>query len=250
MANDKTSPLGSWRIGADDNTAILVLEGLQKYKDNQVTYIKGADLTVGRTEFVWETKINETEKSSFNEAIENAKNADIVVMVLGEHGLQTGEGRSRTDLGFPGVQQELLEAVFKANPYIILVLNNGRPFAIPWADENIPAIIEAWHLGRKSGNAIANVLYGDYNPSAKLPMTFPRNVGQVPIYYNHNNTGRPTMNEPKIVFYIRDLFASTTRPVKELKGFEMIDLQPNETKIVKFIINEKTIEFYSANNKW
>jgi beta-glucosidase len=312
LANDKTSPLGSWRIAADDNSAVSVLEGLKKYTGNQITYSKGADVTIGKTEFVWETKINETDKSGFEEAVANAKNADIVIMILGEHGLQTGEGRSRTDLGLPGVQQELLETVFKTNPNVVLVLQNGRPLAIQWADENIPSIVEAWHLGTQSGNAIANVLYGDYNPSGKLPMTFPRNVGQVPIYYNHKNTGRPTMNEKDIVFwshysdekntplypfghglsyskfeysdlklssntlsknekiivsinlknnsqvigkevvqmYIRDLFASTTRPVKELKSFELVELQPNESKVINFTINEKTLEFYSANNKW
>ena len=201
MANDKTSPLGSWRIAADDNSAVSVLEGLQKYQGNQLTYVKGADVAVGRTQFIWETKINMTDKSGFAEAIAAAKQADVVVMVLGEHGLQSGEGRSRTDLGLPGVQQELLEAVFKVNPNIVLVLNNGRPLAIPWADENIPAIVEAWQLGTQSGNAIAQVLYGDYNPSGKLPMTFPRNVGQVPIYYNYKNTGRPVMNEPESVFW-------------------------------------------------
>jgi beta-glucosidase len=109
-------------------------------------------------------------------------------MVLGDHGFQSGEGRCRTVIGFPGVQQELLEAVYKVNPNVVLVLNNGRPLAIPWADENIPAIVEGWHLGTQSGNAIAQVLYGDYNPSGKLPMTFPRNVGQIPIYYNYKNT--------------------------------------------------------------
>ena len=312
LANDKTSPLGSWRIAADDNSAVSVLEGLQKYKDNQLTYAKGADVTVGRTQFVWETKINTTDKSAFAEAIALAKKVDVVVMVLGEHGLQTGEGRSRTDLGLPGVQQVLLEEIYKVNSNIVLVLNNGRPLVIPWADAHIPAIVEAWHLGTQSGNAIAQVLYGDYNPSGKLPMTFPRNVGQVPIYYNHKNTGRPTMSEPESVFwshysdekntplypfgyglsyskfeysnlrlsadsfskngeikvsftlkntgkvagkevaqlYIRDLVASSTRPVKELKGFEMVELKPNESKEVTFTINEKTLEFFTANSKW
>ena len=312
LANDKTSPLGSWRIAADDNTAVSVLEGLQKYKDNQLTYAKGADVAIGRTQFVWETKINTTDKSGFAEAIALAKQVDVVVMVLGEHGLQTGEGRSRTDLGLPGVQQELLEAIYNVNPNIVLVLNNGRPLTISWADAHIPAIVEAWHLGTQSGSAIAQVLYGDYNPSGKLPMTFPRNIGQVPIYYNYKNTGRPTMNEPESVFwshysdekntplypfgyglsyskfdysnlklstntfskngeiqvsvtlknsgrvtgkevvqlYIRDLFGSITRPVKELKGFEMVELQPNESKTVTFTINEKTIEFFTANSKW
>ena len=312
LANDKTSPLGSWRIAADDDSAVSVLEGLQKYLGNQLTYAKGANVTEGRTQFIWETKINMTNKSEFAEAISVAKQADIVVMVLGEHGLQSGEGRSRIDIGLPGVQQELLEAIFKVNPNVVLVLNNGRPLAIPWADENIPAIVEGWHLGTQSGNAIAQVLYGDYNPSGKLPMTFPRNVGQIPIYYNYKNTGRPVMNEPESVFwshyvdekntplypfghglsyskfeysnlqlssktfvkngtievsvnlkntgkvagkevvqlYIRDLIGSITRPVKELKGFEMIELQPNETKKVIFTIDEKTIEYFTANRKW
>ncbi|MBC7607042.1 MAG: beta-glucosidase BglX [Burkholderiales bacterium] len=312
LANDKTSPLGSWRIGADDNTAVTVFEGLQKYTANQLTYAKGADVTVGKAQFMWETKINTTDKSGFAEAIAIARQADVVVMVLGEHGLQTGEGRSRTELGIPGVQQELLEAVFAVNHNLVLVLNNGRPLAIPWAAENLPAIVEAWHLGTQSGNAIAQVLYGDYNPSGKLPMTFPRSVGQVPIYYNYKNTGRPVMNEPESVFwshyidqknsplypfgfglsyaafeysgltlntnsfskngniqvsinikntgkvtgkevvqmYIRDLVGSNTRPVRELKDFILVELMPNETKNVSFIINEKTIEFYSANGKW
>lgn len=312
LANDKTSPLGSWRIGADDNTAVSVLEGLKRYSGNQLTYAKGADLTIGQTKFVSELHINTTDKSGFDEAINLAKQSDIVIMVLGEHGLQTGEGRSRTDLGLPGVQQELLETIYKINKKIILVLNNGRPLVLTWAAENIPAIVEAWQLGTQSGNAIAQVLYGDYNPSGKLPMTFPRSVGQVPIYYNYKNTGRPTMNEPESVFwshytdekntplypfgyglsyakfkysnlhlssnilkkdgnisvkftlkntgkvkgkevvqlYLRDLVGSLTRPVKELKGFKIIELSPNEESEIEFIIDEKMLQFYTANNKW
>ncbi len=309
LANDKTSPLGSWRIGADDETAISVVEGMQKYNENKLIYSKGVDVTYGRTQFVWETKINSTDTTGFAEAIELAKNSDVIVMVLGEHGLQTGEGRCRTDLALPGLQQQLLETIYKVNPNIVLVLNNGRPLAIPWAAEHIPAIVEAWQLGTQAGNAIASVLYGDYNPSGKLPMTFPRNVGQIPIYYNYKNTGRPTMNEPESVFwshysdeknspqfafghglsyskfeysdlklsknsfskngkievsitlknnseiagkevvqlYIKDIIGTITRPVIELKDFEMVSLQPNETKVVTFTINEKTIEFYTAN---
>src|SRR5690606_34712520 len=101
------------------------------------------------------------------------------------------EGRSRAEIGLPGVQQELLETVYKANPNLVLVLQNGRPLTINWAAENIPAIVEGWQLGTQSGNAIAQVLYGDYNPSGKLPMSFPRSVGQLPLYYAHKNTGRP-----------------------------------------------------------
>jgi beta-glucosidase len=190
LAEEKNSPLGSWRIGSDDNSAVSVLEGLKKYTSN-IKYAKGADLTVGKTDFISEVKINETDKSGFAKAIQLAKESEVVIMVLGEHGFQSGEGRSRSKLDLPGVQQELLEAVYKVNKNIVLVLMNGRPLAITWADKNIPAILEAWQLGTQSGTAIADVLFGSYNPSGKLPMTFPRSVGQVPIYYNHLSTGRP-----------------------------------------------------------
>ncbi len=190
LANDKNSPLGSWRIGSDDSSAVSVLEGLKQYTGN-ISYAKGADVAVGKTDFIQEVKINETDKSGFASAIELAKISDVVIMVLGENGFQTGEGRSRTKLDLPGVQQQLLEEVYKVNKNIILVLMNGRPLAITWADEHIPAIVEAWQPGTQCGNAIAQVLFGDYNPGGKLPMTFPRNVGQVPIYYNYYNTGRP-----------------------------------------------------------
>ncbi len=304
LAADKTSPLGSWRIGADDNTAVSVLEGLQRYKNNAITYAKGADLTIGETLFAIELDINKDDTSGFSEAIEVAKNSDVVIMVLGEHGFQSGEARSRTNLDLPGVQQELLEAVYNVNKNIVLVLNNGRPLTITWADEHIPAIVEAWQLGTQSGNAIAEVLYGDYNPSGKLPMTFPRSVGQIPIYYNYKNTGRPTIPAPKEVFwshyidesneplypfgyglsyttflysdlevtkaseevvevslklentgkvsgkevvqlYIHDLFATVTRPVKELKGFELVELAPNEIKSVTFKLTKKELGFYN-----
>jgi beta-glucosidase len=190
LANDKSSPLGSWRLAADDNTAVSVLEGLKKYTNN-ISYTKGADVVIGATSFINEVKINETDRSGFKAAIELAKKSDVVIMVLGEHGYQSGEGRSRAKLDLPGVQQELIEAVYKVNKKIVLVLMNGRPLTINWADKNIPAILEAWQPGTQSGNAIAQVLFGDYNPAGKLPMTFPRSVGQIPLYYNHFSTGRP-----------------------------------------------------------
>ena len=312
LANDKSSPLGSWRAASKDNSAISVLEGMQKYSGNQLTYEKGADVAIGIPVFGSETIINTTDKSEFGKAVVAAKNADVIVLVLGEIGYQTGEGRSRVNIDLPGVQQELLETIYKANPNVVLVLNNGRPLTIPWADAHIPAILEAWQLGTQSGNAIAQVLYGDYNPSGKLPMSFPRNVAQLPIYYNHKSTGRPSNNQPGSVFwshfgdekntplypfgyglsyskfeysnlqlstnsltgdgkiivsvsiknsgkvtgkevvqmYLRDLFGSSTRPVRELKGFEMVTLLPNETKTVSFEIDRNLISFYTANNKW
>ncbi len=194
LANDKNSPLGSWRLASDDNTAVSVIEGLNKYTQ-EYKYSKGADLIKGKADFVQELTINETDTSGFFDACTLARNSDVVVMVLGEHCFQSGEGRSRTNIELPAIQQQLLETVYKANNRIVLVLMNGRPLCIPWADEHIPAIVETWYLGSQSGNAIAQVLFGDYNPSGKLPMTFPRNVGQVPIYYNHLATGRDTNSQ-------------------------------------------------------
>jgi len=304
LASDKTSPLGSWRIAAKDNSAVSVLEGMQAYTGNQLTYAKGTDVSLGKTKFTEEVKINTTDKSEFTQAIAVAKKADVVVMVLGEIGYQSGEGRSRTELGLPGVQQELLEAVYNVNKNIVLVLNNGRPLVLNWHQEHLPAIVEAWQLGTQSGNAIAQLLYGDYNPSGKLPISFPRAVGQIPIYYNHKNTGRPIMPTPSTVFwshyqdventplypfgfglsyttfeysdlqaqvvstnevnvsvtlrntgtftgkevvqlYLKDHYASVTRPVRELKGFELVSLEPNEHKKISFKLTEKELGFYN-----
>ena len=190
LAEEKNSPLGSWRLGAKDSSAVSVLEGFSKYTNN-FTYSKGAALSLNATNFIDEVVINEADKTGFANAVQTAKNAEVVVMVLGEHGFQSGEGRSRTNLNLPGVQQELLEEVYKVNKNIVLVVMNGRPLTLNWADKNIPAIVEAWQLGSESGNAIAQVLFGDYNPSGKLPMSFPKSVGQLPLYYNYFNTGRP-----------------------------------------------------------
>jgi beta-glucosidase len=309
LASDKTSPLGSWRIAAKDNTAISVFEGMQAYTGNQLTYAKGADVSLGQTKFIDELKINTTDRSEFPQAIAVAKTADVVVMVLGEVGYQSGEARSRTDLGLPGVQQDLLEAIYKVNKNIVLVLNNGRPLVLNWHQEHLPAIVEAWQLGTQSGNAIAQVLYGDYNPSGKLPMSFPRAVGQVPIYYNYKNTGRPLIPIPNTVFwshyqdvensplypfgyglsyttfeysdlktqvvsatevsvsvtlkntgkftgkevvqlYIKDHYASVTRPVRELKGFELVRLEANESKKIEFTLSEKELGFYDNEGKF
>lgn len=306
LADDKTSPLGNWRLAADNNTATSVMEGLKKYTGNKYNHEKGVNFVMGDTYFHAELKINETDKSGMKEAVELAKKSEMVILVLGEHGMMSGEGRSRSEIGLPGLQQELLEAVHAVNKNIVLVLMNGRPLAIPWAVENVPAIVEAWHLGSQSGDAIAQVLYGDYNPSGKLPMTFPRALGQVPIYYNYKNTGRPgpkpevfwqhytdQSNTPLFAFghglsyttfaysnlkinkaanqvnvtidlkntgkvageevvqlYIRDRFASITRPVKELKGFEKLSLNPGESKTISFTLTEKELGFYNGQGKF
>jgi len=202
LADDKDSPIGSWRGQGVTNSAVSLLEGIRKAVDNKsnISYAKGCDLVIGETSFIYELNINQNDPTGISEAVQLAETSDVVILVLGENGFQTGEGRSQADIGLAGVQEELMKAIVKANSNTILVLMNGRPLAIPWAAENIPAIVEAWHLGSEAGNAIADVLFGDYNPSGKLPVSFPRHEGQIPIYYNHKNTGRPS-TAPNMVFW-------------------------------------------------
>ena len=311
LADDKDSPLGNWRAQADKNSAVSVLEGIQKAVGNevQINYAKGADLGIGERSFLMPLEINDTDTSGFAKAIEAAKKSEVVVMVLGEDAFQTGEGRSQTGIQLRGVQQKLLDEVVKVNPNVVLVLMNGRPLDISKPNEQVPAIVETWFLGSQAGNAIADVLFGTYNPSGKLPVSFPRNVGQEPLYYNQKNTGRPASNmvtysgyqdssrealfpfgfglsyttfeygaislsasefsgeeklevaieltntgdvagKETVQLYLRDLVASRTRPVKELRDFKQISLNPGETKKVTFEISAKTLEFYTANNTW
>lgn len=311
LAESKNSPLGSWRIAADSNTAVSVLEGMQQYKGNSLNYVKGLELTTVEPTFLTEVQYNTTDKSGFEAAKNAAKDADVVVMVLGENGFSTGEARSRTNLDLPGLQQEFLEEIYKVNPNIVLVLNNGRPLTISWAAEKIPTIVEAWQLGTETGNAVAQVLYGDYNPSGKLPMSFPRNIGQVPIAYNHYSTGRFTNKDNNVFWshysdvektplypfgyglsyttfeysnlkinkktfskgekvevsvdlkntgkvtgkevaqlYLHDEFASVAKPVKELKGFEMVELKAGETKTITFTLTDAELGFYNNQNEF
>ncbi len=190
LANDKKSPLGNWRGNTDVNSAVSVLEGLNSINQN-ITFAKGPKIFNEEVSFLQEVIVNENDTTGMAEAVALARSSELVIMVLGENGFQSGEGRSRTKLDLPGLQNDLLKAVYAVNPNVVLVLMNGRPLAIEWEAENIPAIVVAWQLGSQTGNAVASVLFGDYNPSGKLPMTFPRSVGQVPIYYNHFSTGRP-----------------------------------------------------------
>jgi beta-glucosidase len=196
LADDKDTPIGNWRAKGGRNTAISLLEGIKNTvsSSTKVTYAKGCDIVTNKeigSTFLLPLKFNNTDKSGFQEAINIAKKADVVVLAIGEVALQTGEGRSQTNIGFVGVQQDLLEAILKVNKNVIITLMNGRPMDISWAAKNVPAILECWHLGSQSGNAIADVLFGDYNPSGKLPVSFPHNVGQEPMFYNQKNTGRP-----------------------------------------------------------
>ncbi len=193
LADSKDIPLGSWRAQAIDNSAVSLLEGIQAAVSpgTRVLHEVGAPLTVGERSFLMPLTFNTSDRSGFPAAIEAARKADVVVMAVGEDAFQTGEGRSQADIGLKGLQNELVQAVYKANPNVVIALMNGRPLTINWIAENAPAVVEAWHLGSQAGHAIADVLFGDYNPSGKLPVSFPRAVGQLPLYYNHMNTGRP-----------------------------------------------------------
>jgi len=194
LANDKDIPLGSWRAKAISNSAVSLLEGIQSAVSSNITinYAKGCNLSISERSFAQELVFEENDKSGFPQAVNAAKKSDVVVLALGEDCWQSGEARSQTDIRLKGLQLELFEAIRKVNKNVVVVLMNGRPIAIPEIAEKADAILETWFAGSEAGNAIADVLFGDYNPSGKLTMSFPRNVGQCPIYYNHMNTGRPS----------------------------------------------------------
>jgi beta-glucosidase len=165
---------------------VSVLEGIRQAVSPQtrVVHAKGADV-LG------------TDTRGIAEAVRVARGADAVVLVLGESPDLSAEASSRASLDLPGVQQQLAEAVHATGKPVVVVLMNGRPLTIPWLDAHVPAILETWFLGVEAGHAVADVLFGDVNPGGKLPMTFPRTVGQVPIYYNYKNTGRPPAADQK-----------------------------------------------------
>ncbi len=314
LAEDKDTPIGTWRGQAIPFSAVSVLEGIQhKVSDDvEVKFAKGYTLSTGTPEFTQTLDLsNADDRSGLEEAIELAGSSDLVILALGEECFQSGEGRSQTEIGLKGTQLELLKEIAKVNDQVVIVLINGRPIAEPWLYENMSTILECWQLGSESGNAIADVLFGDYNPSGKLAMSIPRNVGQMPISYNRNNTGRPANVDPDPLYvfwshyvdsektpqysfghglsyttfeysnfelssskmamnerifasmeikntgtvngietvqlYINDLYSSTIRPVKELKGFTKVELEPGESKQVVFDINWETLAFYGPD---
>jgi beta-glucosidase len=244
------------------------------------------------------------------EALETAAKADVIVAVLGESSAWSGEASSMSEIGLQKVQQNLLKALLETGKPVVLVLINGRPMTLPWENANVSAILEAWAGGTEAGNAVAAILFGDYNPSGKLTTTFPVSVGQIPLYYNHKNTGRPydennkftskyldILNDPLYPFgfglsytsfdysditlnkkqlkgdekltatvsltntgkiageevvqlYIQDPAASVSRPVKELKNFKKVMLQPGEKKDITFQIGTSDLKFYNSLLKY
>jgi len=180
LAEDARSVLGSWAPAGRAEDAVTVLDGIRRAVSSgtRVLFAKGATV-LG------------TDTSGFVEAARVARQADAVVLVLGETHDLSGEAVNRATIDLPGVQLELARRIRATGKPVAVVLMNGRPLAIPWLADSIPAILETWYLGVQMGPAVADVLFGDYNPGGKLPMTFPRVTGQIPIYYNHKNTGRP-----------------------------------------------------------
>jgi beta-glucosidase len=283
--------LGDYHPQAIPQHIVTPLEGIKNKVSpkTKVNYVKGCEVTGD--------KLNEIAKAK-----SAAKNADIAIVVIGEAGYKTnGEGRDVASLDLTGLQEDLLKAVHSTGTPTVVVLINGRPLSIRWASENIPAIIEAWMCGEQGGNAIAEILFGDYNPGGKLPISIPRTVGQYPFYYNHSatkegahyidmpvtplyafgfglsyttfeysnlkitpekincegnidvtfdikNTGDKKGDEVAQL-YIDDVVSSTSRPVKELKGYERITLEPGEIKTVKMVLTPEELSMLDRNMK-
>lgn len=295
LADDGRMMNGNWAGDAHAEDAITPLRGLRDALPGaQVLYAKGAD-TRG------------DDVSGFGEAVATARRADAVVLFLGEDPDMSGEASSRTDIGLPGVQEQLALAVQATGKPVVLVLFNGRPLTLGALPEKMPAILDAWFPGTEGGHALADVLFGDYNPAGRLPITFPRNVGQVPIYYAHLPTGRPPDPKEKytskyldapwtpqypfgyglsytsfrydalklqrermgagdtqvaavtvtntgkragdevVQLYLRDDVASVSRPVRMLRGFQRIHLEPGESRTLRFELKPDDLALYDAD---
>jgi beta-glucosidase len=266
--------LGDYHPQTIPQHVVTILEGIKNKVSagTKITYVKGCDVI-------------ESTPDEIIKARDAAKRADIAIVVIGEAGYRTnGEGRDVASLDLTGRQEELLKAVYATGTPTIVVLINGRPLSVRWASEKIPGIVEAWMCGEQGGNAVADVIFGDYNPSGRLPITVPRSSGQFPFYYNYSatkegakyvdmpatplyefgfglsyttfdysnlrilpkeiniegtveitldvkNTGT-VKGEEVVQLYINDIISSTSKPVKELKGYEKISLDPGEKKTV------------------
>ncbi|MCM0650231.1 beta-glucosidase BglX [Clostridium swellfunianum] len=307
---------GVWSIFAKIDENVTVQEGIKNLGIDNVTFAKGCgfiDPDSGIDTYHKNQNILEDNKAAeklLEEAIENAKKAEVVVMPLGEIAIQSGEASSRASIDIPKVQMDLFEKIYEVNKNIVVVLFNGRPLTIKSISEKAKAVLEVWLPGTEGGNAIAEVLFGDANPSGKLSMSFPYSVGQVPVYYSEFHTGRPYSDEQKNVkylskyldipnaplypfgyglsytnfnisevilnkrefskgesieasilikntgkvtgkevvqMYIQDKKASVARPVRQLKGFQKVELQPGEERKVTFTITEEMLRFYDIN---
>ncbi|MDB5137336.1 MAG: bglX, partial [Mucilaginibacter sp.] len=289
---------GFWSLDIDKNENVVSLwDGMLKQAgQTRLVYAQGCNIT-------------DVSRVGFADAIAAAQQADVIVMAMGEAPDMTGEAKSKSNIHLPGIQEELIKTMKATGKPVIVLLMAGRPMVFNWTADNVPAILYTWWLGSQGGNAMADVLYGNYNPSGKLPITFPRSEGQIPIYYNHYNTGRPAQsdndlfyksayidlpNSPRYAFgyglsytnfaykdlefdklipvmkdstnlsgsfeientgkyageevvqiYIRDVVSQPLRPIKELKEFRKIKLQPGESRRIAFTISRDELSFYN-----
>jgi len=200
LADNHSEMLGTWVIAGDPKKSVSVMEGVKNLvgSNANILYARGANFTDDSMLSVRAFALNggqikdtRSPQAMIDEAVETAKKADVVVAVVGESANMSGESSSRSDIDIPESQKELLKALAKTGKPLVIVLFNGRPLTLTWEDAHANAILDAWAPGTEAGNAIADVLFGNYNPAGKITATFPRNVGQIPIYYNHKNTGRP-----------------------------------------------------------
>ncbi|MEP7129115.1 MAG: glycoside hydrolase family 3 C-terminal domain-containing protein, partial [Chitinophagales bacterium] len=227
LADNNADMIGAWSGAGDRTKAVSLLQGLKARTaiTGKVLYAKGCN-------------INDDSTNNFATAVEIANQSEVIVLAIGESASMSGEASSRSDIRLPGVQQQLFDALKKTGKPIVVVLMNGRPLAIPELDANANAILEAWYSGTMAGHAIADVLYGDYNPSGKLVITFPRNVGQIPIYYNMKNTGRPFDANNKYTSKYLDIPNTPLYPFGyglSYTQFKYSDLKLNK---VKFAMND------------
>lgn len=234
--------LGFWSTSWPDDDKLIVtqFQGIKNHLDPQSTLL-----------FAKGCNVNDNDVSMFDEAIATAKKADIIVMTLGEAHNMSGEAKSRSNLQLPGVQEQLLKEIHKTGKPILLLINAGRPLIFNWAADNVDTILYTWWLGSEAGNAIADVIFGDYNPAGKLPMTFPRSEGQIPIYYNYFNTGRPSKdeNDTNYVSAYIDLQNSPKFPFGyglSYTKFELSDLKLSKKELKK--TNDKLIISLNIKN--
>ena len=319
LANNAVNMAGTWSVATKQEKSNPLLEGLKTVVGTKakILYAKGSNLAA---DLEYEQRVTmfgkdmprdgRSDQDMLAEALAIAEKSDVIIAALGESAEMSGESSSRTNLDIPTIQKDLLQALLKTGKPVVLVLFTGRPLTIEEEVETVPAILNVWFPGSEAGLAISDVLFGDVNPSGKLTATFPRNVGQIPIYYNHKTTGRPlhnkegifekfrsnyldVANEPLFPFgfglsyttfdysdlklstnqinkdgtievminvtnsgdydgkeivqlYIRDVVGSVTRPVRELKGFQKVEIKKGETKLVRFRLTVEDLKFYNS----
>jgi len=320
LAKSSMDMMGSWSAAGLARQTVSAYDGLANAVGDKakLVFAVGANVTDNQEAINYLNNMDDKigvdprpAQEMIDEAVKVAQQSDVIVAVVGESRNMSHEAASRVDIVIPGRQRDLIKALKATGKPLVLVLMNGRPLALGQENDMGDAMVESWFLGTEGGNALADVLFGDYNPSGKLAMTFPRSVGQVPSYYNHLNTGRPyrvndsnyTSNyfeEPTsplfpfgyglsytqfsvsdiklsnstmtrkdkltasvtvkntgkvagatvVQLYLRDLAASISRPVKELKNFEKVMLQPGEEKVVTFTLSEEDLKFFNPSLKY